>query len=67
MLSHKNIGAFTFIASDDFPSFIGFINTQNSNNFELIRLHDKDISKACKLDFILTPVIQYINENKLLI
>ena len=66
MISHKIIGVFTFIANDEFPQFLGFINTQNSNNFELIRLHDKDISKACKLDFIFTPVIQYINENNLL-
>ena len=66
MISHKNIGAFTFIANDEFPRFLGYINTQNLNNFELIRLHDNAISKACKLDFIFTPVLQYINENKLL-
>ena len=66
MISHKKVGAFTFIANDDFPRFIGYINTQNLNNFELIRLHDSDISKACKLDSIYKPVIDYINENKLL-
>ena len=63
MISHKKIGAFTFIAqNDESPRFLGFIN---ANNFALIRLHD-DISKATKLDLIFKPVLQYINENKLL-
>ena len=63
MLSHKKIGAITFIANNEFPKFLGYINTQN--NFELLRVHDY-ITKAIKFDLIYKPVIQYINEQKLL-
>ena len=63
MISHKNIGHITFIGNNEFPRFLGYINAQN--NFELLRLHDY-ITKEIKLDFILMPVLQYINENKLL-
>ena len=60
------MGVFNFISNNEFPRFVGYINTQNVNNFELIRLFD-DINDAYKLAFIINPVRQYINENNLLI